>query len=245
MKQAPSSWHENFEGSSHTGNSSHRIFPDLRQLSKKARLPIRNFLQEQLSKFQGDKEDSSKIWRLAEAVKELNDDYEDEEAENEVSEAIGAGSVPHDTILHTACIIGNVWLVKLQIEACVDVTALDQHLWTALMVAKAQGHTNCVDLLSEHMQTSSEVKAGPQALPPSGLGQSKLKGKLNISQDNLTAVANSSVSGSTYIHISSNHPIPPHFQTFYFEITILSGSKEFGCVQYIHTFRFYQNLRHD
>lgn len=235
MKLAHASWHENVVGSSHTGESSHRVFPNLQRLSKKARLPIRDFLQEQLSKFQGGKEVSGKIWLLAEAVKELNDDYEDEDVEKEVPEAVGAGG-PHDTILHTACLIGNSWLVKLQIEAGVDVAALDQHSWTALMVAKAQRYTNCVDLLSEHME-SREVEAGPQALPPSGLGQSEPKGKLSISQENLTAVANSSASGYTYIHVNSDHPIPPHFRTFYYEIKILSNSKDFGCV---HTFRCYK-----
>lgn len=232
MKLARASWHENFVGSSHTGGSSHKVFRDLRQLSKEARLPIRNFLQEQLSKFQGEKEVSRKMWLLDEAVKELNDDNEEKDVEKEFSKAVDAGR-PHDNILHTACLIGNCWLVKLQIEAGVDVAALDQHSWTALMVAKAQGHTNCVDLLSEHMG-SRKVEAGTQALPPSGLGQSKPKGKVFISQNNLTAIANPSASGSTYIHVHSDHPIPPHFQTFYYEITILSSSKDFGCVLYIH-----------
>lgn len=172
---------------------------------------------------------------LVEAVKELNDDnIEDEDVEKEFSgENVGAGG-PHETILHTACMIGNAWLVKLQIEAGVDVTALDQHSWTALMVAKAQGHTNCVELLSEHMGSTREVEAGAQALPPSGLGQSEPKGKLFISGEKLTAVAKSA-SGSTYIHITSDHPIPPHFPTFYYEIKILSSSKDFGWVtiQYI------------
>lgn len=232
MKLERASSHENFVGSSHTGGSSHKYFPDLRRLSKEVRLPIRNFLQEQLSKFEGEKEVSRKMWLLAEAVKELNGDNEEKDVEKEFSEAVVAGR-PHDTVLHTACLIGSYWLVKLQIEAGVDVAALNQHSWTALMVAKAQGHTNCVDLLSEHMG-SRKVEARPQALPPSGLGQSKPEGKVFISQNNLTAEANSSASGSTYIHVISDHPIPPHFQTFYYEITILTSSKDFGCVLYIH-----------
>lgn len=238
MKLARALWHENFGGdgtSSHTGEVSHAFFSDLRRLSKKARLPIRNFLQEQLSKFQGEKDYSGKMWLLAKAVKELDNDCEDKDVEKECSEAKAAKG-PHDTILHTACVIGNYWLVQLQIEAGVDVSALDQHSWTALMVAKAQGHTNCVDLLSEHME-SMKVRAEPQAFPPSGLGQSMPKNKLLISQQYLTAEANSSASGSTYIHVSSDHPIPPHFQTYYYEITILSSSKDFGCV---HTFRCYK-----
>lgn len=234
-KLAHASWHENFVGSSQTGESSPRVFPDLRRLSKKARLPIRNFLQEQLYKFEGEKEVSRKMFLLVEAVKELNDDnIEDEDVDKEFSgENIGGGG-PHETILHTACMIGNAWLVKLQIEAGIDVAALDQHSWTALMVAKAQGHTNCVELLSGHMGSTREVEAVPQSLPPSGFGQSKPNGKLFISGEKLTAVAKRA-SGSTYIHVTSDHPIPPHFPTFYYEIKILSSSKDFGWViiQYI------------
>lgn len=194
-------------------------------------MPIRNFLQEQLSKFQGEKDVPRKIWLLAEAVKELDDDDDDE------AEVAGG---PYDNILHTACLVGNYWLVKLQIEAGVDVSTLNEHSWTALMVAKAQGHISCADLLSEHMETT-EVKAAPQAFPPSGFDQSKPRENLLIGQDSLTAVANLSGRGYMYIHVSSDHPIPPHFKTFYYEIKVLSNSKWFGCVHVGATKLLYTN----
>lgn len=178
----------------------------------------------EISKFQGEKDISRRMWLLAEAVKELDDDNDDDDGEKEDPGAESAGG-PYGTILHTACAVGNYWLVKLQVEAGVDVFALDQHSWTALMVATALGHTSCANLLSKHMETR-KVKVAPQAFPPSGLGQSKPKRNALIEQDNLTVVANSS--GSMYI--SSNHPIPPHFKTFYYEIKVLSESKSFRCV---------------
>lgn len=159
------------------------------------------------------------MWLLAEAVK-LDDDKDDDDGEKEVPGTEGAGG-PYGTILHTACAVGNYWLVKLQIEAGVDVFALDQHSWTALMVATAKGHTSCADLLSKHMKTS-KVKVAPQAFPPSGLHQHHSRRLALIGQDNLTVVANSDRSYIT--SITSNHPIPPHFKTFYFEIKVLSRS---------------------
>lgn len=151
MKLGRALWHENFVGdgtSSHSGESSHTAFPELRRLSKKARLLIRNFLLEKLSKFQGENDISRRTWLLAEAVKELDDDDDDEDGEKEDPEAEEAGRIC-DTILHIACTVGIYWLVELQIEAGVDVSALDQHSWTALMVATAQVHTSCANLLSD------------------------------------------------------------------------------------------------
>lgn len=66
MKLGRASWHEDFVGD---GNSTHigeyTNFPELRRLPKKARLPIRKFLQEQLSKFQGERDVSKKKWLFA------------------------------------------------------------------------------------------------------------------------------------------------------------------------------------
>lgn len=230
MKPGRASWDENFVGdgsSSHTGESSHTAFPELRQLRNDARLPIRKFLQKQISKFQSEKDVPRRMWLLAEAVKELdydNDNDDDEDSEKEDPETEGAGG-PFGTILHTACAVGNYWLVKLQIEAGVDAFALDQHSWTALMVATARGHTSSADLLSRHMKTS-KVKATPQAFPPSGLAQVNPEKNALIGQDNLTVVLNS----GDHTNISSNHPIPPHFKTYYYEIKVLSISRYWKCV---------------
>ena len=222
MKLGRTSWHDK-------GESSHTAFPELRRLPSKAKLPIRNFIQDKLSKFQEDKDVSRRMWLLAEAVKELNDDDDDDDDDGE-KEAGG----PYGTILHTACAVGNYWLVKLQIEAGVDVFALDQHSWTALMVATAKRHTSCADLLSEHMETR-KGKVAPQAFPPTGLGQSKPKRNALIGQDNLTVVANST------LYIISNHPIPSHFKTFYYEIKVLSEDKHHLCVHASATKLLYTN----
>ena len=221
MKLGRASWHENFVGdgnSSHIGESSHTAFRELRRLPKNSRLPIRKFLQGQLSKFQGEKDVLKKMWLLAEAVKELCDDDEDKSGEEDPG-AEGAGG-PYSTILHTACAVGSYWLVKLQIEAGVDVFALDQHSWTALMIATAKGHTSCAELLSEHMNTSRE-KTAPQAISPSGLVRIKGASTPVIEEDGLTVF---SFPETTLI--CSDHPIPPHVQTFYYEVEVLPGRKQ-------------------
>lgn len=93
--------------------------------------------------------------------------------------------------------VGNYWLVGLQIEAGVDVSALDKHSLTALMVATAQGHASCANLLFERMETR-KVKAAPQSFPPSGLYQAIPKTGIIIGQDHSTAVADSSLIGYMY-----------------------------------------------
>lgn len=198
------------------GNSS---FPKLQQLPKKAKLPIWYFLQEQLSNFKGEKEIPRRMKLLLEAVKEIDDD-EDENGENEDPEAEGAGG-PYDTILHTACVVGNYVLVVLQIEAGVDLFALDRHSWTALMVATAQGHADCANLLSLHMNTKEFQAAPPQSFLPSRFTLTRQQRELiTINIDYLTAVASPTLRRMTAIR--SNHPIPPHLKTFYYEIEVVS-----------------------
>lgn len=220
MNLGRASWHENFVGdgtSSHAGESSHTSFPELRQLPNNARLPIRDFLLGQLSKSHGEKDGSRRKWLLAEAAKELDDDVE-------IANVSAVNSGLYDTILHTACLVGSLWLVKLQIEAGVDVSALNRISWTALMVAIAQGHTSCADLLSEHMKTRM-VKVVAQAFLPSGFGNLTLWQSLSIGKDNLTAVANSLCS------FTSDYPIPPRSQAFYYEIKTLPEMKDSEWVQ--------------
>lgn len=227
MKLGRASSHENLVGdetSSHISKSLsvHTAFPELQRLPKNARLPIRKFIQEYLSNFQGEKNVSRKTWPLAvvktmaKAVKEQDDDGKDEDIEKE---NFKAGQY---NVLHIACVVGNCWLVKLQIEAGVDLSALDQHSWTALMIATALGHTSCAELLSEHMETR-KVKAAPQTFPPSAFGLFVPKNLL-ITHKILKDPCNKPK------FFYSDHPIPPHFQTFYYEITILSSSNDLGCV---------------
>lgn len=164
---------------------------------------------------------------LPEATEEVKDN--DEDFEKRDSETEGGGG-PYGTILHTAAAVGNYWLAKLQINAGVDVSAFDGHFWTALMVAKAQGHASCIKLLSEQMD-SRKVKAAPQSLPPSGLVTAEPKLSISLGQKGLTAAMGSwnYVWLQKRIQLRSDHPIPPNFQTFYYEITIMK-SEPFGCV---------------
>lgn len=86
------------------------------------------------------------------------------------------------------------------------------------MVAKAQGHTSCANLLAECMEPS-KANAAAQALGPSGL----VKAGAN------TCISMSSVALEEGVQFRSDHPIPPHCRTFYYEITILE-SGPLGCV---------------
>lgn len=84
MKLGRASWHEDSVGdgnSFHIGESSRTTFPQLRNFPKKARLPIRKFLQEELSKFPSKRDVSEKMSLLAKAIKELGDDDEDKSSE--------------------------------------------------------------------------------------------------------------------------------------------------------------------
>lgn len=137
---------------------------------------------------------------------------------------IPEGDGPYGTILHTAATIGNHWIVEMQIKAGVDVTAVDDHGWTAFMVAEVQGHTTCARLLSEHMEAigaSLEAKA----IAPSGIVKSEASSPIEIESNDLMAMP-----GSWHyslirkrVQVRANHPIPPDYSTFYFEVTILNN----------------------
>lgn len=160
---------------------------------------------------------------LVEAIEEVEDeDEDDEEGDSETK----SGGGPYGTILHTAAAVGNEWLVILQINAGVDVSAYDGHFWTALMVATAQGHTSCIKLLSAHVDTRKL-----KATPPSSLVKAAPKLSISLEPKNLTLTTDSwsSVLLQKRIQLRSDHPIPPHFLIFYFEIEILN-SGPLGCV---------------
>lgn len=219
--------HQNSTGdetSSHTSESSDTVFPELQQLPKEAKLPIRVFLREQSLSFKGREDIPRKIRLLAEATEEVEGEDEDHETE-------GAGG-PYGTILHTAAAVGNYWLVELQIKAGVDVSAVDNHFWTALMVATAQGHAICTKLLSEHME-SRKLIAAPQPLRPSGLVKAEPRTSILLGPNNLTAATGSWGSRGLQkrIQLRSDHPIPPEFRTFYYEMEILTN----GPLGYVYT----------
>ena len=126
-----------------------------------------------------------------------------------------AGKGPYGTVLHTACAIGNPLLVELQIKANVNVDALDDHGWTAYMVATAQGNSKCAELLAAHVELTT-------GLSPSGLVSSTSEPTLTFRPDQFTAVIKTEDLFSVMdgLQIRSNHPIPPDSETFYYEINI-------------------------
>ena len=137
---------------------------------------------------------------------------------------IPEGDGPYGTVLHTASTIGNHWIVEMQIKAGVDVTALDDHGWTAFMVAEAQGHKTCARLLSDHMEAIG-VDLVANAIAPSGIVKSEPSSPIEIDSNDLMAMP-----GSWHyslvrkrVQVRANHPIPSSYPTFYFEVTILNN----------------------
>ena len=165
------------------------------------------------------------MWSLADAIREVNEYEEEEEEEEEYEDAkTESEEGPYGPILHTACAIGNHWLVDLQIKAGVDVTAVDSHSWTAFRIALTQGHSNCAKLLSECLE---HINANPipRPFPPSGLVRADSSTSVRIEADNLTATPGPWRPAwlQRRIQVRSNHPIPPESSWFYYEMTVLSN----------------------
>ena len=202
------------ETSSQRSEPSVTAFPEIQQLSKEARWSIRRFLQERITALYERGEDVPVKIRLLEEASE-DKDYEGYSPE---------GDRPYSTVLHTAAAVGNRWIVEMQIKAGVNVTALDQHGWTAFMVADVQGHTTCARLLSEHMEAiGASLEAN--AIAPSGIVKSEPSSPIQIESHNLMAMP-----GSWHyslirkrVQVRANHPIPPDYSTFYFVVTILNN----------------------
>ena len=220
-------WPQSFaidDNSSQTSESSSIAFPELQQLPKEAKSSIWQFLRERILSFETRNEEVPfKIRSLADATREVDeeDEYEYEEEGDAEIESEGG---PYGTILHTACAVGTNWLLELQIKAGVDVTAVDRHSWTALMVAVAQGHSICAKSLSEYMET---IAAHPttQPLSPSGLVKADSSTSIRIGDDGLTATPGSwrAIWLQRRVQVRSNHPIPPDSSSFYYEMTILNS----------------------
>ena len=243
MKPRRVTWPQGFgtdDDSSQTSEPSSIAFPELQQLPEKAKSAIREFLQARISGYESRHEEVPfKIRSLADAIWEADEDKE-EEWEEEDAETEGKGG-PYDTVLHTACAIGNHWLVELQIKAGVDVTTVNRHSWTAIMVAKAQGHSTCAKPLSEYMETNV-ANPIPQPLSPSGLVESDSSTSIKIEDDDMTATPGSwrAVWLQRRVQVRSNHPIPPKSPSFYYEMTILNngplGYVITGLTEFIHMF---------
>lgn len=185
-------------------------------------MPIRIFLQERISTFQSDQDVPRKLKLLAEATAKSYDEEEEEDIEKGYIGTESRGLV--GTILHTASVVGNTFLVEVLIEAGADVTALNSHSWTALMVAKALGHEACARILSKHMKT---IEANPtsQALSPSCIVNFGSRvSTVHFGLDNLTAThepSDATGGQDLFYGIRANHPIPVDSPTFYYEMTVL------------------------
>ena len=214
------------DASSHSSKASSTPLLELQRLPREAKTLIGNFVREKISSLHCEDEDVPiKLQLLAEAARETDDEH------NETLEAIvdGKTRLP-GSLLHIAAAIGLYWIIEMQIKAGVDLTALDSHLWTALMVATAQGHTTCTQLLSEYMSNLGE-SVSFDALPPSGLVETQSSTVFQFGQGRLTATPGSwHFNLQRRIQVRANHPIPPQYASFYYEITILrNGPLKYVC----------------
>ncbi|MCJ1354083.1 MAG: hypothetical protein MMC33_004070 [Icmadophila ericetorum] len=208
------------DNSSHTNESTDLGFPELQQLPFAVKRPIWFFLQEMISSLTKRNElVPIKLQLLAEATedKELEGDLEANTSFNDGQRPVG----PYGTILHAAVAIGNQWVVELQIKAGVDISNLDDHCWTALNVAVAQGHVDCAKLLLDHM-AGTNFSAAPAPRSPDGLAKADGDVALDINHNTMTAscVCASISHLRDRIQLRSNHPIPHNSPLFYFEVTI-------------------------
>lgn len=151
-------------------------------------------------------------------------DVDSEEDDDEAAQRRQNGNGPYGTVLHTACAIGIKWIVEMQIKARVDVTALDDHCWTALMVAEVQGHANCARILSDYLEEiGANMTANP--LPPTELVRSEPNAPVYIDGEYFKALPNLWYHEllRKRVHVRADHPIPPQQEAFYFEMSIISN----------------------
>ncbi|KAL8929810.1 MAG: hypothetical protein Q9208_000954 [Pyrenodesmia sp. 3 TL-2023] len=209
------------ETDSQHSEASNTAFPEIQQLPRDAKLLIWRFLREKIEALANrDEEVPAKMTLLEKACEVDSDDYDDDPD-------TWNGNGPYGTVLHTACAIGNKWIVEMQIKARVDVTTLDDHRWTALMVADVQRHASCSKVLSDYVE---EIGANivPDPLPPSELVATGPNDPVYVWADFVEALPALSA-GWRYemlrkrIQVRANHPIPPRNQSFYFEMSILKS----------------------
>ncbi|KAL8736432.1 MAG: hypothetical protein Q9166_000224 [cf. Caloplaca sp. 2 TL-2023] len=204
--------------SSQKSEESDTAFPEIQQLPKEAKLLIWRFLHEKIEALISRNEEVPAKMTLVERAC----DVDSEEDEDDLGAHCGNG--PYGTVLHTACAIGIRWLVEMQIKARVDVTQLDDHGWTPLMVAEVQGHTTCARILSEYMgENGANIQANP--LFPSGLIKSEADVPVSVNGEHFTALPAlwHYEMNRKRVHVRANHPIPPKATSFYFEIFILNN----------------------
>ena len=215
------------DANSHSSKASNTPLLELQKLPREAKAIIGNFVQEKISSLHCKDEDVPvKLQLLAEATRETDDEH------NEALEAIVEGKTRlPGSLLHIAAAIDLYWIVEMQIKAGVDLTALDSHSWTALMVATAQGHRSCTQLLSEHMLKLGQ-NSSSDAIPPSSLVETQSSTIFQFGQSRLTATPGSwHFNLRKRVQVRSNHPIPPDLASFYYEVTILGN----GPLKYVYS----------
>ena len=215
--------------SSQQSEASNTAFPEIQQLPRSAKLMIWRFLHERIEALTNrDEEVPAKMSLVERACDIESDDDSDDDFDPSISNG------PYGTVLHTACAIGNKWIVEMQIKARVDVTALDDHGWTALMVAEAQGHTSCSKVIVDYMEESAITKYLPSPWPPSELVKPDPSDPIYVDEEYLTAISNQWRYGMIQkrVHVRANHPIPKTRAFFYFEMSIISNGP-LGYVRHI------------
>ncbi|KAL8777571.1 MAG: hypothetical protein Q9213_007807 [Squamulea squamosa] len=204
--------------SSQQSEGSDTAFPEIQQLPKEAKLLIWRFLREKIDALTNrDEEVPAKMTLVERAC-----DVDSEDDEDGLEPSYGNG--PYGTVLHTACAIGIKWIVEMQIKARVDVTTLDDHHWTALMIAKVQGHAACSKILADYME---EIGANIVAAPlwPTELVQAGPGSPVFVDGEYFMALPATRIYeiAQKRIQVRANHPIPPNDTFFYFEMSIINN----------------------
>ncbi|KAI9662379.1 MAG: hypothetical protein M1821_008546 [Bathelium mastoideum] len=131
--------------------------------------------------------------------------------------------VDNKFILHTAAAVGSFLLMKtaLDFDLGAKRSVRDQHGWTALMIAQAQQHQSCMELLLDSPSADDQFLEG-DCLPPSCLvrADSEEDG-IRLECDNLVVKVDEwdDILASRG-QIRANHPIPISAETFYYEVDI-------------------------
>lgn len=206
------------ETSSQQSEASNTAFPEIQQLPRDAKLLIWRFLHEKIEALASRDEEVPAKMTLVERACDVDSDEDDDDPDT------SSGNGPYGTVLHTACAIGNNWIIEMQIKARVDVTTLDDHRWTALMVAEVQGHAACSKILSDYMEEiGANIVADP--LPPSELVRTEPDDPIYVDAEFFMALPAlwRYEMIQKRVHVRANHPIPPRNTCFYFEMSIINN----------------------
>lgn len=205
------------EGSHEEIESLSTNYPEYQDLPREMKLAIFDFLQDRMTEACKNSEIvDPRITFLAEEIAVIDDVKESRDRIEDLQ----------TTILHTACAIGDSWLVELLIKSGFDTDARDVHGWTAYLVAHISGKAACKHLLREHMRSTGVYPSSGVLTPDCLFRLQKIpntKNCVTIEPDGLTASA--TLNKGSDIPFCANHPIIPMSPVFYFEMNI---SRSFG-----------------